>query len=88
MQITCFFNVTYISLKITNVFIQLTDKEYSLYFQCDMAVGTKLFFDMMHKDPPKVMLFGGACTQVTAPLAESTTWWDIWQVSSLKSLHL
>ena len=56
-------------------------KRIDLLFQCDMAVGTKLFFDMMHKDPPKVMLFGGACTQVTAPLAESSRWWDIWQVS-------
>ena len=49
-------------------------------FQCDMAVGTKLFFDMMHSQPPKVMLFGGTCSQVTAPLAESSIWWDIWQV--------
>ena len=46
-----------------------------------MAVGSKLFFDMMHSQPPKVMLFGGACSQVTAPLAESSIWWNIWQVS-------
>ena len=48
-----------------------------------MAVGSKLFFDMMHDEPPKVMLFGGACSQVTAPLAESSIWWNIWQVKSL-----
>ena len=45
-----------------------------------MAVGTKLFFDMMHLDPPKVMLFGGACSHVTAPIAESAKWWNIGQV--------
>ena len=46
-----------------------------------MAIGTKLFFDMMHLDPPKVMLFGGSCSHVTAPIAESAKWWDISQVS-------
>ena len=45
-----------------------------------MAVGTKLFFDMMHEQPSKVMLFGDACTQVTAPIAESAIWWKIAQV--------
>ena len=48
--------------------------------QCDMAVGTKLFFDMMHDTPPKIMLFGDACSHVTAPIAESSVWWNIWQV--------
>ncbi len=42
-----------------------------LLFQCDMTIGTKLFFDMMHKFPPKVMLFGGVCT-LSEGLAHST----------------
>ncbi|KAK2193416.1 hypothetical protein NP493_13g08014 [Ridgeia piscesae] len=46
-----------------------------------MAVGTKLFFDMMHDLPPKIMLFGDACSHVTAPIAESSVWWNIWQLS-------
>ncbi len=53
-----------------------------------MAVGTKLFFDMMHEPPDKILLFGDACTQVTAPIAESTKFWDIWQVSETYSWHL
>ncbi|KAI0215382.1 Gamma-aminobutyric acid type B receptor subunit 2 [Lamellibrachia satsuma] len=48
---------------------------------CDMAVGTKLFFDMMHDPPTKIMLFGDACSHVTAPIAESSVWWNIWQLS-------
>ena len=52
----------------------------SVRSQCDMAVGTKLFFDMMHDAPPKIMLFGDACSHVTAPIAESSVWWNIWQV--------
>ncbi|ELT87875.1 hypothetical protein CAPTEDRAFT_222380 [Capitella teleta] len=46
-----------------------------------MAVGTKLFFDMMHEPPAKVMLFGDACSEVTTPIAESAKWWNIWQLS-------
>ncbi|CAH1785979.1 unnamed protein product [Owenia fusiformis] len=48
--------------------------------QCDMAVGTKLLFDMFHKSPP-VMLFGGACPQVTGPLAQTTVPWEMAQLS-------
>ena len=49
-----------------------------------MAVGTKLFFDMMHEHPPKVMLFGGSCSHVTAPIAESAVWWNMWQVNIIR----
>ncbi|XP_074660588.1 gamma-aminobutyric acid type B receptor subunit 2-like [Tubulanus polymorphus] len=49
--------------------------------KCQMAIGTKAFFDMMHFDPPKVILFGPSCKSVTGPIAEMTKWWDIWQLS-------
>ena len=45
-----------------------------------MAVGTKLFFDMMHRPPEKVLLFGDACSEVTTALAESSPYWNITQV--------
>ena len=60
--------------------VSITYTVYSVRSQCDMAVGTKLFFDMMHETPPKIMLFGDACSHVTAPIAESSVWWNIWQV--------
>ena len=35
-----------------------------------MAVGTKIFFDMMNKQPSKVLVFGDACSDVTAAIAD------------------
>ncbi|KAK8747898.1 hypothetical protein OTU49_016218, partial [Cherax quadricarinatus] len=49
--------------------------------QCDTAVGTKSFFDMMYKEPRKVMLFGAACTHVTSPIAKAAKHWNIVQLS-------
>ncbi|XP_065314258.1 gamma-aminobutyric acid type B receptor subunit 2-like isoform X2 [Gordionus sp. m RMFG-2023] len=49
--------------------------------KCKAAEGTKVFFDMMFNPPPKLMLFGGACTSVTAPIAEASPFWNLIQVS-------
>ncbi|XP_064634333.1 gamma-aminobutyric acid type B receptor subunit 2-like [Lineus longissimus] len=49
--------------------------------KCDMAYGTKQFFNLMHNIPPKVMLFGPACSGVTGPIAEMSRWWNIRQLS-------
>ncbi|CAD5114117.1 DgyrCDS3264 [Dimorphilus gyrociliatus] len=48
---------------------------------CDMAVGTKLFFDMMNQPPEKLILFGAACSHVTGPIAETAYYWRIPQLS-------
>ncbi|CAG2254551.1 GABBR [Mytilus edulis] len=49
--------------------------------QCDMAKATKIFFDMMHENTTKVMLFGDACPNVTGPLAQISKWWNMSQLS-------
>ncbi|XP_068205833.1 gamma-aminobutyric acid type B receptor subunit 2 isoform X7 [Palaemon carinicauda] len=49
--------------------------------QCNTAVGTKSFFDMMDRLPKKVMLFGAACTHVTDPIAKAAKHWHIVQLS-------
>ncbi|XP_031786895.1 gamma-aminobutyric acid type B receptor subunit 2 isoform X2 [Nasonia vitripennis] len=49
--------------------------------QCNAAVGVKAFFDMMHSGPPKVMIFGSACTQVTDPIAKAAKHWKLTQLS-------
>ena len=45
-----------------------------------MAKATKIFFDMMHENTTKVMLFGDACPNVTGPLAQISKWWNMSQV--------
>ncbi|XP_032683097.1 gamma-aminobutyric acid type B receptor subunit 2 isoform X5 [Odontomachus brunneus] len=49
--------------------------------ECSAAVGMKAFFDMMHNGPHKVILFGGACTQVTDPIAKASKHWRLTQLS-------
>ncbi|CAB3378686.1 Hypothetical predicted protein [Cloeon dipterum] len=49
--------------------------------KCNAAVGVKAFFDMMHDEPHKLMLFGAACTQVTDPIAKASKHWRITQLS-------
>lgn len=49
--------------------------------KCDPAVGMKTFFDMLFKEPPKVMLFGAACTAVTDPIAKASQFFQLVQVT-------
>ncbi|GAB6025070.1 Metabotropic GABA-B receptor subtype 2, isoform C [Chamberlinius hualienensis] len=41
----------------------------------------KAFFDMIHWKPLKYMLFGAACTQVTDPVAKTSKFWHLTQLS-------
>ncbi|XKL64497.1 hypothetical protein PGB90_004583 [Kerria lacca] len=53
--------------------------------ECSAVTGLKAFFDMMHEQPHKLMLFGAASTQVTDPIAKATRHWHITQVSLFSS---
>ncbi|XP_015919670.3 gamma-aminobutyric acid type B receptor subunit 2 isoform X2 [Parasteatoda tepidariorum] len=61
-------------------------KDYRLVVQffdtmCDAAVGMKAFFDMLHQKPHKVILFGAACTAVTDPIAKSSQFFQLVQLT-------
>lgn len=45
--------------------------------QCSASVGMKAFFDMMDKDPHKVMILGGSCNSVTDSIAKTSKHWRI-----------
>ena len=42
----------------------------------------KAFFDMMYKQPRKLVLFGAACTHVTDPMAKASKHWNLAQVGA------
>lgn len=52
------------------------------FWQCDPAVGMKAFFDMIDKQPKKLVLFGAACNAVTDPIAKASQFFQLVQVSS------
>ncbi|XP_055937587.1 gamma-aminobutyric acid type B receptor subunit 2-like isoform X1 [Argiope bruennichi] len=61
-------------------------KDYRLVVQfydtmCDAAVGMKAFFDMLHQKPHKLILFGAACTGVTDPIAKSSQFFQLAQIT-------
>lgn len=70
------------SVSLENLII-ITDSGIILLLQCSAAVGMKAFFDMMHNGPHKVILFGGACTQVTDPIAKASKHWRLTQVNTM-----
>uniref|UniRef100_T1JBF7 Gamma-aminobutyric acid type B receptor subunit 2 n=1 Tax=Strigamia maritima TaxID=126957 RepID=T1JBF7_STRMM len=41
----------------------------------------KAFFDMVYKLPHKLLLFGAACTEVTDPVAKTSRYWHLSQLS-------
>ncbi|XP_067655790.1 gamma-aminobutyric acid type B receptor subunit 2-like [Haliotis asinina] len=50
--------------------------------KCDMAMATRVFFDMMDDhNSTKVILFGDACFQVTGPISQISKYWNMFQLS-------
>ena len=54
---------------------------FKLFNQCDAAYGMKAFFQMLDEDPVKILLFGGACPSVTDPIAKTSKFFHLIQVS-------
>jgi len=52
-----------------------------------MAVGSRVFFDMMYDLPFKVLVLGDLCSRVTVPVAESVVWWNILQVRAATTMR-
>ncbi|KAL4225226.1 Gamma-aminobutyric acid type B receptor subunit 1 [Mactra antiquata] len=52
--------------------------------ECDMAVATKFFFDMVDSDNTLVMVFGDACSTVSGPIAEISKEWNVSLVSKIQ----
>ena len=48
--------------------------------QCNPGVGLKAFFDMVHLNPKKLVLFGAACSPVTDQIAKAAKHWNLVQV--------
>jgi len=51
--------------------------QHVILLQCDMAVATKFFFDMVDSNHTMVMVFGDACSSVSGPIAEISKEWNV-----------
>ncbi|EDV28421.1 uncharacterized protein TRIADDRAFT_18816, partial [Trichoplax adhaerens] len=48
---------------------------------CDSGVGLKVLFDQLHQKPKKIMVLGAACSVVTQPMAKTSQYFDLLQLS-------
>jgi hypothetical protein len=44
---------------------------------CDMAMGTKFIFDMIHRKPRPLAIFSGSCQTVASAIAEAAGIYDM-----------
>ena len=44
---------------------------------CDMAIGTKMIFDMIHRKPRPLAIFSGSCQTVASAIAETAGMFDM-----------
>lgn len=57
----------------TELVIQHTEQD----IPCDMAVGTKMVFDMIHRKPRPLAIFSGSCQTVASAIAETAGIFDL-----------
>ena len=57
----------------TELVIQHTEQD----IPCDMAIGTKMVFDMIHRKPRPLAIFSGSCQTVASAIAETAGIFDL-----------
>ncbi|KAK2573860.1 Gamma-aminobutyric acid type B receptor subunit 2 [Acropora cervicornis] len=54
---------------------------YLCQFQCDPGIGMHILYDHIYNGPTKIMLLGAALSPVTQPIADTSKYWNLLQVS-------
>lgn len=50
--------------------------------QCDPGVGMHILYDHIYNKPTKIMLLGAAFSPVSQPIADTSKYWNLLQVST------
>ncbi len=62
---------------IKNLQTELVIQRYEQDIPCDMAIGTKMIFDMIHRQPRPLAIFSGSCQTVASAIAETAGIFDM-----------
>jgi len=62
---------------IKNLTTELVIQRYEQDIPCDMAIGTKMIFDMIHRKPRPLAIFSGSCQTVASAIAETAGIFDM-----------
>ncbi|CAF3027781.1 unnamed protein product [Rotaria sp. Silwood2] len=62
---------------IKSLHTELTIQRHEQDIPCDMAIGTKLIFDMIHRSPRPLAIFSGSCQTVASAIAETAGIYDM-----------
>jgi hypothetical protein len=62
---------------IKNIHTELVIQRYKQDIPCDMAIGTKMIFDMIDQKPRPLAIFSGSCQTVASAIAETAGIYDM-----------
>ncbi len=62
---------------IKNIHTELVIQRYEQDIPCDMAIGTKMIFDMIDRQPRPLAIFSGSCQTVASAIAETAGIFDM-----------
>ena len=62
---------------IKNIHTELVIQRYEQDIPCDMAIATKMIFDMIHQTPKPLGIFSGSCQTVASAIAETAGKYDL-----------
>jgi hypothetical protein len=63
--------------KMPNLHTELIIQRYEQDIPCDMAIGTKMIFDMIDRQPRPLAIFSGSCQTVASAIAETAGIFDM-----------
>ncbi|CAF3398127.1 unnamed protein product [Rotaria socialis] len=62
---------------IKTIHTELVIQRYEQDIPCDMAIATKMVFDMIHQTPKPLAIFSGSCRKVASAIAETAGVYDM-----------
>jgi hypothetical protein len=62
---------------IETIHTELVIQRYEQDIPCDMAIGTKMIFDMIDRQPRPLAIFSGSCQTVASAIAETAGMFDL-----------
>ena len=56
--------------------------------QCDAGTGTNALFQQLYRKPPKLLVLGGGCSEVSEATAQVSHLWNLVQVCGARRKHI
>ena len=83
-----------VDVKVDSSYLAVSHSNSDIYLydvctaQCDAGTGTNALFQQLYRKPPKLLVLGGGCSEVSEATAQVSHLWNLVQVCGARLKHI